>query len=691
MSARVHLSSKVPWLFACLVGCSTIWFASNGWGEVIARLPTLANKELPVTIEIEAIHAAPSVLPIHIQITRDASAGNNQGTDEIELTVRCKMRSMRSDYQGADMDATFDFKLAGNEASQGRWVFIPYILGEVPLIKFDVLVDGYAVNQFETNPITLPASHYDMAILTREDPIRPMTPVILTELAVASARNTRPRPDRQDAYILTPDRYFEDWQGYLAFQGVLIDAAILKELQAEKSKSWEALHKWVIAGGTLGIYGDRGFKLLMQQFGNATPMSDDPLKNSPLNPAMYSPRLQTSLGSNFPEFTREAPDQEALNAFRMTPYGGGHVVACELGDLKQLSWKHWALLMPPSARDDLRVFDVTTDTQRIRFSTSINQKLSGTPVYSFWGLITLFVALVGPLLYLFLKRAKTMYRVYLFVPPIAFLLSLATLATVSIVEGKRPREAVVRLTHVDSGRSMTELTTETIMSPQREQQTLVTHSPDQYVLPTGVVPAIYDARPYERFGIRSEDRWTIFDRQGKVFYGDQNAAGLWTGNLFGTREQRFYVSLEPRLSQASLQVISEPTMQVTNGLDVNFDELLIRDAGGRFWQVFDAEAGSTKSIEEVPQFEAVKIMRSIADQLPLVRDEGLSFSVGRIIGVPVFTTRGRRSGNPQQRGIDTGIPIERRLNEWRMGRCLWGRFWVGVRKPWRGWCFRAVK
>lgn len=227
-----------------------------------------------------------------------------------------------------------------------------------------------------------------------------------------------------------------DWRAYQSYESVVIDASTYETLRVNQLTPYLALHRWVLLGGTLVIV---GFE------------PDVPLSTGEMPRMMQASVSEFELGDESGSTIEVAPVLGTLKdiGIQRQVFGGGQVVALS----KEFPYqeRHWVVakdVLATATSPALRrgVDPLFGDS---RFRRWLIPGVAQPPVYTFMGLLTMFVILVGPVAYRFTTRRGRGYLMFAIAPILAVLTTLSMFAYGIVADGFGTVARMRQITWVD--------------------------------------------------------------------------------------------------------------------------------------------------------------------------------------------------------------------------------------------------
>ena len=298
---------------------------------------------------------------------------------------------------------------------------------------------------------------------------------------------------------------------------------------------------------------------------------------------------------------------------RVQAVGAGYLVAIKpVKDRETPSSGHWSILarfldhrISPTLR---RGVDPLIGDRR--FSRWMIPGVAQPPVYTFMGLLTVFVVLVGPIAYRRTAKYGRGYLMFAIAPTLALLTTLAMFGYGIFSDGFGTTARVRQLTWVD-GRSG--------HAGERVRSTYFAgvRPADGMRFPGNAELMIYP----EGTG----QSWEDLDRLSTAYLGnvtvDVDSQRL-DATFLPSRQQRQFITHAPRRDAGYLQLIPDPNgiepPGVSSGFEFTLREAIIRDDEARYWAIEDLDGGEVKTTRPLTTRDASKLLgRLYNDYRPL--------------------------------------------------------------------------
>jgi hypothetical protein len=435
---------------------------------------------------------------------------------------------------------------------------------------------------------------------------------------------------------MTIDRLPQRWIDYTGIDLICLSLGQLERLAAEHPQRWTAIRRWTASGGNLlvsGIGGDFEHLAELEQLldlrmptavtaetagapraGWAAPNKKD-----------YNRELEQPFGKGpsvpaTPVTPVEAP---ARSAFVTRPLEIGMIVAVAADDPFAEAPEVWGWILrtlTPDRWAAYRRLGVTLERENADFWNWLIPGVGLAPVNAFMVLITVFVILIGPVNYYWLKRTGRLHLLLVIVPLCAFSITAGLFGYAVLADGLGVRVRARSFTAIDQRRG------EAVCWARISYHAGLSPSGGlNFPADVAVTPFYPDANDYE----------ARRPRQGLIWSDEQqNLANGWL--LSRTPAQ--FLTVRSRRSAAGVRWI-EPAEegeapQIENGLETRIDRLLLADAEGNHYRALDVPAGATVRLETADVGSEMGALQKV------VRDAAPALPDGFV--QPSYTTFGRR-------------------------------------------------
>jgi hypothetical protein len=298
---------------------------------------------------------------------------------------------------------------------------------------------------------------------------------------------------------------------------------------------------------------------------------------------------------------------------RVQGVGAGYLVAIKpVKERETPSNAHWSILagfldhrVSPTLR---RGVDPLIGDRR--FSRWMIPGVAQPPVYTFMGLLTVFVVLVGPIAYRRTAKYGRGYLMFAIAPALALLTTLAMFGYGIFSDGFGTTARVRQLTWVD-GRSG--------HAGERVRSTYFAG-----VRPSEGMRFAGDAEVMV-YREGTGQSWEDLDRLSTAYLGkvtvDADSQRL-DATFLPSRQQRQFITHAPRRDVGYLQLIPDPNgiepPEVSSGFEFVLREAIVRDDEARYWAVENLPGGEVKVTRPLATRDASKLLgRLYNDYRPL--------------------------------------------------------------------------
>ncbi|MEM9828391.1 MAG: hypothetical protein AAF958_17510 [Planctomycetota bacterium] len=256
-----------------------------------------------------------------------------------------------------------------------------------------------------------------------------------------------------------------------------------------------------------------------------------------------------------------------------------------------------------------------------RFRNWLIAGVAQPPVYTFMGLLTVFVLLVGPVAYRKSMKSGRGYLIFAIAPLLAALTTVSMFAYGIIADGFGTVARVRQITFVDGASGDAgERIKSTYFAGIRPRDGLRFDADDE------VYPTFYDEkRTWESIGVAASDTVGTVRFEG----GDQ----IFSADFLPSRQQRQFVVLRNRRQMGGLELQSATNASavLVNRFSFPLRRLLVKDLQGRVWQVDEIPAGASVTAPPVSGNLVSKMLGSLYNDFRPVAESS--------------TSRGRKSTN----------------------------------------------
>jgi len=445
------------------------------------------------------------------------------------------------------------------------------------------------------------------------------------------------------------DRLPQRWIDYTSVDLICVTLNQIKRLAEDHPPRWAALRHWTAAGGNLLVSGmgndfaqlEEAERLLdlspPTQTAGATPRAgwNSPNKND-YNRDLGPPFGKTTNGLGVvtatvngqqvpiaPAAPAAAPESPAFVApgFVTRPLELGMVVAVAADDPFAEPPEMWGALLrtlTPERWAWYRRHGVSLDRDNTDFWNWLIPGVGLAPVTEFRILITLFVIIIGPVNYYWLKRRGKLHLLLVIVPLCALLVTSSLFGYALLADGLGVRVRARSFTAIDQQRGeavcWSRVTYYAGLSPSGGMS-----FPDD----VAVMPIQPDGADGQR---RQPNLGLIWSEK------EQNLASGW----LRSRTQTQLLTVRSRPSAAEVRWVAPAKAgdppRIENHLETQIERLLLADDEGNHYRALDVPPGATVALERADvateEAELVKLFRANAPAVPDGFDANIYSSLG---------------------------------------------------------------
>jgi hypothetical protein len=464
-----------------------------------------------------------------------------------------------------------------------------------------------------------------------------------------------------DHAVIPPQLLPESW---IEYTGLDIVALPLDVLGRISPSARTALLNWVEAGGTLIVYSvgepaARSKELTrLLDLDNRPPVSRTwhdaiPGEHRPIalaSPAASSGTVFISPGRRAAGVPSPAPGEVELSAGANTAVWPVEATTFSRVDILSgqafafpanpfpgapVDWAWWLNSARPERVTWTSRHGLSSRTRHSEFFQFLIPGVGGVPVFAFLSLITLFALAIGPVNYWFMWKRKQLYMLVVSIPAIAFFTSCALFGYGMVADGFGVRSRLRSLTvldqHARTAVSYNRIALYAGLTPSAG----LSFSPDTAVLPIW--------RDFATFTGGAID-WT----------GGQHLTTGWLRSR--TQTQFETISHRPERGRLEFKPIQNGNLlEVSNGLEWDLDQLVVKDEGGRLYYGAKIPTGGATQLQHIQPAD-LESLADVLDNNPLIAPDGVTgddyspFSGGRrrmyramIYGAPDTPTNFSRS------------------------------------------------
>jgi len=448
------------------------------------------------------------------------------------------------------------------------------------------------------------------------------------DLTVLQAVNSSNRIE-----LLPPASLPQSWIGLSSFSIIYITLDEAVTMARNHQKRWEAIRDWTAAGNTLVLYG-AGEKFerlkICEQLLNLPPREPLTLEGkqrtiergwTPPDVADYSATMLHNQDSIYENEWDEYEDAVAVESapstgrkkknkaaykpvsdpayvFRKVQFGhvfalrevkvGSEKAAARSGVYNSLPNNQWAWFKRSG---------ISMSRRNSSYWDWLIPGVGGAPVITFCILITVFVVVIGPLNFWFVRKVNRPYLILVTVPLGAAVVTFGLFAFAIVTEGVSTRLRVRSVTHIDQRNNKAVVCSwQTYYASLAPSRGLV-FSDKTLVFPLDEHPKNGET-PYSESTPR-EVRWT----------GGQQI--LRSGFISSRSQEQFMVTqVQETGRQLLVRKVRDPAKppQVTNQLGAYIKLLLIRDTRGAYWQGAETADGEGMTLKRAKLAQLKPVM-----------------------------------------------------------------------------------
>ena len=465
--------------------------------------------------------------------------------------------------------------------------------------------------------------------------------------------------DQIDAVnIVHPTELSSRWLALSNANFTIISREDLVALQKQQEPEFEALARWCVAGGTLIVYGGSQEELPaeLDELLRTTPTKPTaPYKWSSPIPLDYQEtvaNLDNSRNRNVgmqpsqPAYNYTKPPENA--PFRFRRHGFGNVVAWHGAKPFPGTVLNWGWLFNSIGSDRFlwtHRHGMSHKGENNDYWNFLVPGIGQTPVYSFMGMIGLFMLLIGPLNYYFLGRIKRLSLLLVTVPTVAFIFTFGLVFFAIFSDGFSSRARVRSFTVLENGRAAA-------MSRQMIFAAFVPSAGMEFPSDTAVYCLHHHpqdvATGYNQYYFQNDSEWNNGRLQLRRRY-------------LASREQRQFMVLRSTACSAQLAVeelpaekslapnAPGPAIRVTNRLGQPLPMCVLHGTNDEVYTIEDLKDKASVEIRPTPEAELQKFRLRWRAKL---QENALEFPVG--FNTNQFGSLSRRRWSPNYGNNQSG-------------------------------------
>ncbi len=409
----------------------------------------------------------------------------------------------------------------------------------------------------------------------------------------------------------------EDWRAYQRTDMVILSQQSLDRLRAQEAE-FQALRQWVLGGGIVVGYDASSPEALANQLhfswtddeksrGFVSSLAKDSIREG-VSEDIFN-RL-AKLGAGFtlePAPDREASDRDAEIQSRenatdkvwLQSVGAGFMIGFEKSESgpSQSDWRIADAAMGFRKSPMLRrgVDPLIGDR---RFTEWMIPGVSQPPVYTFMGLLTAFVILVGPIAYRRTTRYGRGYLMFAIAPLLAMVTTLAMFGYGIVADGFGTIARVRQLTWIDgaSGDAGERIRSTYFAGVRPGDGLRFSGNAEVIGYPNGIGTS-----------------WEELNEKSPALIGTvtlREDAQVFDSSFLPSRQQRQFVVHQPRpgMGVVRLNTTEGATPRLQSSLDFRMSKVIARDASGQYWTVDDLAAGESATCQPLTSQQASKAL-----------------------------------------------------------------------------------
>ncbi len=447
------------------------------------------------------------------------------------------------------------------------------------------------------------------------------------------------------------------WIDYSGLDFIILSPSDLATISSQFPDAWEAIRRWTIAGGTLIVVGQGQDPAELAEFDQPLGVPTDSAQWKPPLPAdllrPFSSPMQDNYGAPVysavpggmamttpvgpvptatvatpaPPDTQSPPAVPTQPPFVWRSLGMGMVVSTEGNDLAKWSSDDWKWLLNTLGEQRWLWFlrhGLSLYRQNDQFWEWMIPGVGMVPVTGFRILITLFAVLIGPVLFLWLRRQGRLNLLLLIVPACALLVTGVLFSYALLSDGLDVRVRARSFTQID----------------QRSKSAACWARISYYA---GLVPSggLVFSRDVAVFPLQPEgtDSHESAGRSRSVVMDDdyQRLASGW----LAPRTLTQFVTVRSRSTEVGLDVATQGGVtRVTNRLGVAVRRLLLNNSDDTLLTARDISAGATVELAPATLADEQDALKQLAQaqatRLPVGFDTN---EYGAIFGIRGYRNR----------------------------------------------------
>ncbi len=389
--------------------------------------------------------------------------------------------------------------------------------------------------------------------------------------------------------LLPPEMLPAQWQGYTCLDLIVVTLADLRFLTETQPETWQAIRRYVLAGGNLLVFGVDSNLTDMSALDQLIRFPAKPESNAwrRPDPERYGDETLASLSQRdsvvrryqsggWIEESIEEYDSNSKGSAEPAPepifvlraLGMGRVIALAASDLNEPAADQWAWMFQELGTSRWRWYarhGMSRIRSNIGFWDFLIPGVGAAPVKGFLGIITLFMITIGPVNYWLLGRAKRLYLLLITVPLGAAIVTAGLYAYAIVKDGFGTRTRVRSFSQVlENGEVVS-------WSRQAYYAGVVPSSGLVYPRTAAIFPVA--ANPQQDQNGRRLTRWAKNQELTDGFLKARSTCQTLVINPGARFESSLQIRREP----------SKPSPLVKHDWPVKIEQLVVIDNGEVFW------------------------------------------------------------------------------------------------------------
>ncbi|WP_145419324.1 hypothetical protein [Planctomycetes bacterium K23_9] len=448
--------------------------------------------------------------------------------------------------------------------------------------------------------------------------------------SAVTGRAPQQNPSEVTRKVVSPDELPTDWRGYQAFDAVVFQQSQLRTFKAVRSRQYSALRKWLLCGGTIIVFDAESIASLAEDldvtptvsaanawlvknasdtvhanYRDALRQLEDAIREikleqkrqsangffraydgvaASLPPGMMSTK-PAELQQRIDKMLLKRPDPSQTQRIWLTNVAAGQLIGIDqASDLSEhdlsVVARTFGFRQSPMLR---RGVDPLLGDQRVR--RWLIPGVAQPPVYTFMGLLTLFVVLVGPVAYRQTTKSGRGYLMFAIAPVLALVTTAMMLIYGVLADGFGTQTRVRQVTWVDGASGDAgERIRGTYFSGVRPVDGIAFAADDEVM----VYPDLDD------------QSWETLNRRNDASMGRVVVTGggqQFDKKFLPSRAQKQFVVHHPRLNLGRLRMIprksADKTPTASNEFDFDLRNVVMRDRKGVYWSIQEMSANQT--------------------------------------------------------------------------------------------------